>query len=153
GINISSQKAFEEYILGQIRFKRLYKAVFENRLVRHFIEAAPGLSDLMEIGKVYSLTKSYDLVIVDAPATGHGVSLLEIPGIVSEATRIGPLKTESDKIIRLLHDAESTQAILVTLPEEMPVTEALEMNERLEKKLGIALGPLFLNQFPESPFT
>jgi anion-transporting ArsA/GET3 family ATPase len=153
GINILPRNAFEEYVLLQIKFRSLYRAVFENRLVQNFIEATPGLADMVSIGKVYALTLTYDLVIVDAPATGHGLALLEIPAIVSRATRLGPLKSDADRIDRLLHDASRTQVILVTLPEEMPVTEAIEMNQSLERRLGLPLGPFFLNQYEESPFT
>lgn len=152
GINILPQKSFEEYVLLQIKFRSLYRAVFENRMVRYFIEATPGLADLMSIGKVYALADSYDLVIVDAPATGHGMALLEIPGVVSRAVRLGPLKTESDKIERLLHDPEKTETVLVTLPEEMPVMEALETGRRLKDKMNLSLGPVFLNQFQKSLF-
>jgi anion-transporting ArsA/GET3 family ATPase len=153
GVNILPKKAFEEYVLLQIKFRALYKAVFENRLVQNFIEATPGLSDMVTIGKVYALTRFYDLVIVDAPATGHGLALLEIPSIVSRATRMGPLKTDADKINALLHDASITQVVLVTLPEEMPVTEAIEMNASLDRRLGLPLGPFFLNQVESAVFT
>jgi len=153
GVNILPKQAFEEYVLLQIRFRGLYKAVFENRLVQNFIEATPGLGDMVSIGKVYALTESYDLVIVDAPATGHGLALLEIPSIVSQATRMGPLKSDADKIDRLLKDPSKTQVILTTLPEEMPVTEAIEMNLSLDRRLGLPLGPFFLNQVEERVFT
>lgn len=153
GINIVPRKAFEEYVLMQIRFRTLYKAVFENKLVQNFVEATPGLSDMVSIGKVYALTNDYDLVIVDAPATGHGLALLEIPAIVSNATKIGPLKTDADLINHLLHDPKQTQVLLATLPEEMPVTEAIEMNRSLEKRLDLPLGPFFLNQVQDGAFT
>lgn len=153
GINILPKKAFEEYVLLQIKFRTIFKAVFENKLVQNFVEATPGLSDMVTIGKVYALTRSYDLVIVDAPATGHGLALLEIPTIVSRATRIGPLKTDADKIIELLHDPARTQVVLATLPEEMPVTEAIEMNASVDRRLGLPLGPFFLNQVENSVFT
>ncbi len=153
GINIDPKKSFEEYVLLQIRFRKLYKVVFENKYVRHFIEATPGLADLMSIGKIYALTNDYDLVIVDAPATGHGIALLEIASIVSNAVRVGPLRTEADRIDQLLRDPEQTQILLVTLPEEMPVTEALEMNEGLKNRLGLPLSVVFLNQFYEDHFT
>lgn len=153
GVNILPKKSFEEYVLLQIRFQSLYKAVFENRFVRRFIEGTPGLSDLMCIGKVYALVKDYDLVIVDAPATGHGIALLSIPSIVANAVRIGPLKSEAEKIDLLLHDPEKTQVVLVTLPEEMPVAETLDLIRDLEEKLGLPLGPLFLNGVQDSPFT
>ncbi len=153
GMNIEPHQSFQEYVLLQIKFRSLYKAVFENKYVRHFIDATPGLADLMCIGKVYDLTRRYDLVILDAPATGHGIALLEIPSIVSSAVRVGPLKTDADKIESLLHDPEATQALLVTLPEEMPVSEALEMNQALTEKLRLPLGPVFLNQHQEVALT
>ncbi len=152
-MNIQPRDAFREYVLTQIRLKQLYNLVFENRLVRHFIDAAPGLSELMCIGKVYDLTKGYDLVIMDAPATGHSMALLEIPFIVSRAIRVGPLRSESAKIISLLSDPRQTAVALVTLPEEMPVTEALEMDEQLEERIGIRPRALFLNQVHRFPFS
>ncbi len=153
GINIQPKRSFEEYVLLQIKIRTLYKAVFENKFVRRFIEATPGLADLMSIGKVFELTRRYGLVIVDAPATGHGIALLEIPSIVGSAVRVGPLKTEAEKIDGLLHDAARTRVVLATLPEEMPITEALEMTESIEEKLHLPLGPLFLNQVQPRPFT
>jgi anion-transporting ArsA/GET3 family ATPase len=153
GINIQPKKSFEEYVLLQIKFRSLYRAVFENRFVRYFIEATPGLSDLMCIGKIYALVDDYDLVIVDAPSTGHSVALLEVPSIVAGAVRVGPLKTEAEKIDLLLHDPSKTEAVVVTLPEEMPVAEAVEMSRRLEEKLKLPLGPVFLNQVQNNAFT
>ena len=153
GINIEPKRSFEEYVLLQIKFRQLYKAVFQNKYVRHFIDATPGLADLMCIGKIYSLVDAYDLVIVDAPATGHGIALLEISSIVANAVRVGPLRTEADKIDQLLHDPVRTQVVLVTLPEEMPVTEAVEMNQSLQERLKVPMGPVFLNQFHTDSFT
>lgn len=153
GMNVLPKKSFEEYVLRQIRFRGLYKAVFENRFVRRFIEATPGLSELTCIGKVYDLAKHYDLVIVDAPATGHGVALLSIPSVVSRAIRVGPLKSEAEKVNQLLHDRVRTEVVLVTLPEEMPVAETVELSHNLEQKMELSVGPVFLNQVLEEPFT
>lgn len=152
GINIVPRKSFEEYVLLQIKFKTLYRAVFENKFVRYFLEATPGLGDLMCIGKVYATTDPFDLVIVDAPATGHGISLLQIASTVAKAVKIGPLKTHSQKIDELLHDPARTQVVQVTLPEEMPVTESLEMQAWL-KQARIPSGLFFLNQFRNNPLT
>ncbi len=147
-INVDPHSSFEEYILMQIKLKALYKAVFENKFVRYFIDATPGLADLMCVGKIYSVVKDYDLVIVDAPATGHGLALLTIPQVVSSAVKVGPLGHEAQRIDELLHDAEKTRVVLVTLPEDMPVTETLELAETL-KTQGFPLGTLFLNQSRE----
>ena len=127
GMNVIPMQAFEEYVLLQLKFRSVYSAVFDNKFVRFFIEGAPGLADLMSIGKIYSLTDAYDTIVVDTPATGHGMSLLQVPTVVAEAVRVGPLKTHSSKIETLLRDPQQTALINVTLPEEMPVTETLEL--------------------------
>lgn len=152
GLNIRPHEAFREYVIKQIRLKSLYQAIFENRLVRNFIDGTPGLPDLMSIGKIYSLLDSYDQIIVDAPSSGHSIALLQIPAIVASAVRFGPLWTHAQRINEILHDREKTAIAGVALPEEMPVTEAIEMGTWLEKKLDLDLGPLFLNQVVESPF-
>ena len=145
-INIDAKKAFQEYVLTQIKFERLYKLVFQNELVSNFIDATPGLSDLMSIGKVYDLSHHYDLVIVDAPASGHSVALLKVPTIVSSAVRVGPLKTESEKISELLHDPKQTQVVVVTLPEEMPVAESIDLVKSLEEG-NFHVAGMILNQY------
>lgn len=147
-LSIDAHSAFREYVLMQIKLKTLYKAVFENKLVRYFIDATPGLGDLMCIGKIYSLTQNYDVVIVDAPATGHGLGLLQISHVVSSAVKVGPLGHEAKNIDAFLHDPLQTQVVLVTLPEDMPVTETLELAQKL-KENQFPLGPVFLNQMRE----
>lgn len=145
GLNIVPMRAFEEYVLLQIRFHSLYSAVFDNRFVRYFIEAAPGLAELMCIGKVYAMVEDYDVIVVDAPATGHGKSLLQIPTIVADAVRVGPLKIHADAIEHLLRDPQRTALAAVTLPEEMPVAETLELKAWTQDNLNMKLGPIFLN--------
>ena len=145
-INVQGKQAFEEYVLLQIKFKSIYRAVFGNRLVSSFIDAVPGLAELMCIGKIYVLTKDYDLTIVDAPATGHGISLLQIPSVVSSAVRVGPLRVHSEAIGAMLKNPAHTEVVITTLPEEMPVAETLELNEMLRGPLGIAVGGIVVNQ-------
>jgi len=151
---ITHEEALEEYVLQQVRFRFVYNAVFKNRYVKHFIDAAPGLGELLTIGKIWSLVgegkkwgkkKVYDVVIVDAPSTGHGLSLLTVPQIVASAVRVGPLKTKSEKILSLLQDPKKCVIWLTTLPEEMPVNEAVEMAEKLKNEAKMELGPLLVN--------
>ncbi len=145
-INIKPQKAFQEYVLMRIRFEALYKAVFQNKFVKNFIDAVPGLQELMCIGKIYSLVDRYDIVIVDAPATGHSIALLEISDIVTKAVPLGPLGSESKKISDLLHDQKKTGIMIVTLPEEMPVNEAIELKQYLKDRIHLETSAAILNQ-------
>ncbi len=147
-INVDPHSAFEEYVVEQIHSKRLYHLVFENRFVRSFLDATPGLSELLEIGKIWTLAerdKKYDLTIVDAPATGHGLAFLTVPKVVASAVRVGPIKNKAAAILKLLQDETKTLLILTTLLEEMPVNETLEMLESARSKVGIAIGPVIAN--------
>lgn len=161
-INIDPRSAFEEYILEQIHSKRLYKLVFEHKFVRNFLDATPGLNELLEIGKVWSLSEKYknssgekpkyDLIIVDAPATGHGLAFLDVPQVVTQAIRVGPLKNKASQISELIRNKLKTILLIVTLAEEMPVNESLEMIQKAKKEIKIATGPLIVNALFPTPF-
>ncbi|EKD42619.1 MAG: chromosome partitioning-like protein ATPase [uncultured bacterium] len=162
GINLNPSDCFEEYVLKQIHFKMIFETFINNRFVTYFLSAVPGLNELLMIGKIYNLVHKakgltrkkpiYDLVIVDGPATGHGVSSFEVPQIVNRAVSVGPLKSQSDNILKLLRDNEKCVFCPVTIGEEMPAMECVEMVKNIEDKLGISLGPVFLNDFHVSPF-
>ena len=92
----------------------------------------------------------WELIVVDAPATGHGLSFLSVPGVVLEAVRIGPLRRHTERVQELLQDPERTRVLPVTLPEELPIKETLELCERL-RSLGLATGPLIANAVESAP--
>ncbi len=151
---LNPESAFEEYVLRQVKFQFVYNAVFNNKYVRHFIDAAPGLTELLTIGKIWALVEdetrqgkkpTFDLVIVDAPSTGHSLSLLTVPQVVVDAIRVGPLKNNAQEVLTLIRDSSKTLVWLVTLPEEMPVNEAVEMDEKLRGQAKVAVGPILLN--------
>ena len=153
-LQINQEDAFEEYVLQQVRFKFLYDTVFNNRFVRHFIDGAPGLAELLTIGKIWALVEekgsksgknAYDLVIVDAPSTGHGLSLLTISQVVVDAVRVGPLHSKAKAILDLLRNPLKTILWLVTLAEEMPVNEAVEMAAKISRDAKMQLGPVVIN--------
>lgn len=159
-INIDPHSAFEEYILEQIHSKKIYHLVFENKFVRSFLDATPGLNELLEIGKIWSLTErsqnrsgtgpKYDLVIVDAPSTGHGLAFLDVPQVVSHAVKVGPLKSKANNIMELIQDKNKTLLLITTLAEEMPVNETLEILEKAKKEVKVATGPVIINAvFPQ----
>lgn len=163
-INIDPRSAFEEYILEQIHSKKIFHLIFENKFVRSFLDATPGLNELLEIGKIWALTErdqnpsgtgpKYDLVIVDAPATGHGLAFLDVPQVVTKAVRVGPLKTKAASIMELIQDKSKTLLLIATLAEEMPVNETLEMLAKAKKEVKVATGPVVVNAllpptFPE----
>ncbi len=161
-INLDPRSAFEEYVLEQIYSKKIYHLIFENKFVRSFLDATPGLNELLEIGKIWSITdrekdspgkQKYDLVIMDAPATGHGLAFLNVPKVVAQAIRVGPLKTKAVEILKLIQDPVKTLLIGVTLAEEMPVNETLEMLHTAKESIQVGLGPVFANAIFPSVFS
>jgi anion-transporting ArsA/GET3 family ATPase len=152
-VHVRPAEAMREYALMVLRFKAVYGAVFENRLVKYFLKAIPQLPEIVMLGKVWwhvvedrdeTGRLRWDQVIFDAPATGHALSLLGTPQAILEIVSDGPMVRDMKRMLELLVDPKLTAAHLVTLPEEMPANEAVELHEGLTK-LGIPTGRLFLN--------
>ena len=108
-----------------------------------FVEATPGMAELLTIGKVWEMVRGhrrdagadeYDLVILDAPASGHGLALLGAPRTFSDAARVGPIHRQAGTIHELLSDPQRTGVVAVTLAEEMPVNETLELRGALGER-------------------
>ncbi|HEX2699503.1 MAG TPA: ArsA-related P-loop ATPase [Acidimicrobiales bacterium] len=109
--------------------------------------AAPGIKDILVLGKVKQLERagSADLLIVDAPATGHAVSFLSSASGLLDAVRVGPIRAQAEDVVELLGDPARCQVLLVTLPEETPVNEAVESAYTLEDRVGVSLAPVVVN--------
>ncbi len=132
-MNIDGQTGLAEYIRLALRSKRLSEAIFKSKIFQYFVAAAPGVKELMCVGKLWDLAENqwddagrplYDLVIADLPASGHGFSHLRMPQTAVATLKIGFVKEEADKILRLLRDPVRTAFLAVTLAEEMPVDDA-----------------------------
>jgi anion-transporting ArsA/GET3 family ATPase len=92
-----------------------------------------------------------DLVVLDAPATGHAMTFLSSAGGLLDAARSGPVRTQAADVVEMLLDAARTRVLLVTLPEEMPVSETVEAAYLLEDRVGVQLGPVVVNAYEELP--
>jgi anion-transporting ArsA/GET3 family ATPase len=152
-VDMNADDAIHEYVILRLRFETVYRAVFENRLVRGLVRLVPSLSELVMLGKVWYHAQEqvrgqprFDVVILDAPATGHALALLRTPRTVEEAVPAGPLKDISRDLHAMLADQRRTVLHIVTTPEEMPVNEALEIEQAVRGEIGIALGRAVVNQ-------
>jgi anion-transporting ArsA/GET3 family ATPase len=152
-INMTARAAIKEYALMILRFQSVYKAVFENRMVKSFLRAIPGLDDWSIIGKTWYHTTEeeagrprFDMVVLDGPATGHLMSLLGMPQVVLEAVPKGPMTRDATAIRALLTDPERCSVEICTLLEEMPVNEAGDLFRALTSRFGLPMGRLFLNR-------
>jgi anion-transporting ArsA/GET3 family ATPase len=157
--SIDPQRALEEYLQQQIRIKPVYELMFKNRIFTYFAAATPGLRELVTIGKVWELAQldrrvkrgvTYDTVIVDAPATGHGIGILRTPKTFSDIARVGPIKRQADAINNFITDTALTSVCAVAWPEEMPVNETIDLQHNLHAELGLDLDRVFMNGlYPE----
>jgi anion-transporting ArsA/GET3 family ATPase len=159
-VNVTPRDSMREYGTMVLRFKTIYDAVFENRVVRYFLRAIPSLAELVMLGKILHEVRveeggrrRWDLVVLDAPATGHAVQLLRVPGVLLETVPSGPLRRDAQWMHALLVDAAVTALSIVTLPEEMPVNEAIELDASVRQVLAIARGALIVNAMPETRFS
>lgn len=154
-MSIEGQSALEEYLQIIIPVKRFLRAVFRSQIYRYFVAAAPGLKELMTIGKIWYEAERvdprtggprWDLVILDAPATGHGLQYLGMPRAAHEVFSAGLVGNESQRLIDLLTDPARCAVHLVTLAEEMPFNETVEMYRQIRDSLQMPLGYLFVNR-------
>src|SRR5437763_5513224 len=158
-ISIDPQRSLEEYLEDQIGSRRLAHLLFHNRIFEYFATAAPGVRELVTIGKVWELAQlerrrardaPYDLVIVDAPATGHGLATLHAPRTFRDIARVGPISRQAGRIDSFITDPAQTGVVVVALPEEMPVSETVEFRDRLAETMGMSIDAVLVNGlFPE----
>jgi anion-transporting ArsA/GET3 family ATPase len=159
-VNIIPNKAMEEYGLMILKSKLIYNTIFNNKYVKKFLSAIPGLSEILIWGKIryHEQEKTdkgfkYDMIIVDAPATGHGISLLKLPIAILSILQKGALAKEGRALYDLLTDKDKTSVNVVTIPEELPVNEAKELVETVKNELKMPIGNLFINQNVSKLFT
>jgi anion-transporting ArsA/GET3 family ATPase len=109
--------------------------------------AAPGLDDILVLGKVKQLErlKAADLIVLDAPAAGHAITFLQAANGLLDAVDVGPINTQARDVVEMLSDPTRTQVVLVTLAEETPVNELVETAFALEDRVGVSLGPVVVN--------
>ncbi len=145
-VHLSAPDALEEY-LNDHGFRRIAKRLNRTGVIDMVGTAAPGIDDIVVLGKVkqYERSGEYDLVVVDGPAAGHAVTFLMSAAGLADAVRGGPIRSQADDVLELLADPERCMALLVTMPETTPVNETIETAYALEEDVGIRLGPIVVN--------
>ncbi len=157
-ITIDPSRALEEWLGKQVGGAGL-RVLARSSAFQYFVAAAPGAKELITIAKVWELAqlerwdrsnRTYDLVVVDAPSSGHGLAMLTTPRTFGEIARVGPIRRQAFKIRDLLADPERTGYVAVSLAEEMPVNETLDLERRLPEAVGPSLEAIVVNgMWPE----
>jgi anion-transporting ArsA/GET3 family ATPase len=155
---IEPQRALEEWLGRQVG-GGLVKTLTRSSAFQYFVAAAPGAKELITIAKVWETaqlerwnkrSRTYDLVVVDAPASGHGIAMLRTPQTFGDIARVGPVRRQALKVRGMLSDPARTGYVAVALPEEMPVNETIDLGGRLEESVGLGLDAVVVNGlFPE----
>jgi anion-transporting ArsA/GET3 family ATPase len=150
-LNILPEEALAEYLRVQYHMRRLSWAFTSTHFLDYITTAAPGLKDILTLGKIWYLEQGrgthqdFDTIVLDAPAAGHMLTFLSAPAGLSDAVRLGPIHRQAQWLVEMLCDPKRTSVHLVTLAEEMPVTETLETSQALTERLGMPQGLIFAN--------
>ncbi len=149
---LTPDDALVEY-LEDHGLRRVSKRLARSGVLDVVSTAIPGIRDVLVLGKVKQLERggAADLIVVDAPATGHAITFLTSASGLVSAARGGPLRTQAQDVVELLADPTRCRVILVTLPEELPVSEAIESAFTLEDRAGVQLGPVVVNAADPEP--
>ncbi len=162
-VNMEPRRCLEEYGVMILKVRSLYRALFENRYVDSFFRAVPGLYEWSMLGKAWYHTTEllsgqttddpeppyadgwkYETVIVDGPATGHGLDMLRVPRVLLDVAAAGPMRREAERAWRLFQDPSHAGVVVVTLPEDMPANETTELAEGI-RELNLPIPRLVVN--------
>lgn len=158
-MRIDPHEALSEYLGLQIGLRPLLDPILGSQGFRQLMDAAPGWRELIILGKIWHLEQMrlepdrprYDLIIVDAPSTGHGLTFLDVPRVVASAVRSGPLRRNAAMVEAMIRDRDDTLLLPVTLAEELPVQETAELIQRARDHVGIRVGPVVVNAVAKTP--
>lgn len=145
--HISAAEALEDY-LQEHGFKRIAKRLASTGVIDVVSTAAPGINDLVVLGKIKQLERSgeFDVIVVDGPAAGHAITFLSSAAGLLDSVRGGPVRSQAEDVSAMLADPNRCQVALVTLAESTPVTEVIETSFALEDRVGVQLGAIIVNQ-------
>jgi anion-transporting ArsA/GET3 family ATPase len=174
GARVNAKAELEAYVRAHVAPRIIANKIIRSRLFDYLFEAAPGLKEVMSLGRLWRwekektaplagsntsgrdsdrgdstgadpFAKTFDLIIVDAPATGHAMSLLRLPDSLIRMIRVGPLANQIRGLQQLLKDHRKTGLVLVSLPEELPANETVEFYSMAEQTLDMPVVATFIN--------
>lgn len=148
----AGEECLKEYAIYLIKVETLYRLFFENPVSKSLIQIAPGLEELAITGKATSHPRKhgppldYERIVIDSFATGHFAALIKSPQAMAQSIRFGPMHDQSQSIDRYLSNPDFSKYHIVSLPEDLPTTEALELANEIEK-LTKQIPQIWLNKW------
>lgn len=161
-VSIDPDSALRHYLADQLPSRALADTLLSSRVFPYFVAATPGMRELLTIGAVWDLTQEesrrtgerlYDLVILDAPATGHGLAMLEAPSTFERAAQAGRVAGQAGQIDALVRDPSRTAVVAAARPEELPVNETIDLADELAERLSVTLAAAVVDRVHGDPLT
>ena len=161
GVRLVSEVALREYGALKLKNRVLVDAIFDSKYVAGFLSGTPGLKEWSLLGKAwYHATEEdpdgrprFDVVLFDAPATGHGLDMLRVPKVIVEIAPPGVLRSDAERAWEMFCDPARSGVVVVTLPEAMPTNETLELCAALHSELTLPIAELVVNSLLPSLFS
>jgi anion-transporting ArsA/GET3 family ATPase len=154
-VHLIPERAFEEYARLALK-SGMARTALRTRWMQGFLRGVPGLREWALLGKAwYHATdrEHFDVVLFDAPATGHGLEMLRVPRVISEAAPAGRLRRDADQAWAMFQDPRESGVLVVTVPEEVPATETIELVAAIRDSLGLPIAGLVVNSVLERQFS
>ena len=147
-MSMDTEASLREYLKVNLRIPLAGRIGPLAKVFDFVATAAPGVREILTVGKLCWEVRQghFDLVVVDAPASGHVVSQLGAPQAINDLVKVGQIRTQTDWMLEILSDPGRTGVVAVTTPEEMPVTETLELTERIARETTAALAAVVVNR-------
>ncbi len=172
--NVEFAGALQSFLTEIVPVERLVRLILRNRIVRTFLLATPGAREVVVLSRLHQLAcragmhrhsddgeggrldedeRRWDHLIVDMPASGHAVSMFGTPRTIERLFKVGPLRTQADRVLRDFSDPEEAALLMVSISEEMSINETLETLEKVRAYGWPPLAGVLLNRFPAVAFT
>ncbi len=159
-VNVTPKDSLREYLLLKVPSPQLYRLIFESPLLRSFLKFVPALAELNMLGKIWYHAQEkneeetrYQRIVIDCPATGHGLRFLSVAKVTYEGIKKGGIAEEALQIASMIADAKRSALHIITLPEEMAVNEALHLMQEVQNSKVIALYMLVINGLSKAIFS
>ena len=160
-VKLVPEASIREYGAMVLKSQVVRDAVFNRRFVRRFLGGVPGLNEWAMLGKAwYHSTEldaggspRFDTVLFDAPATGHALDMLRVPQVIVDVATRGPLRRDAQRALEMLRDPGHSGVVVVTLPEELPTIETLELLGALRDELQLPVAALLINSVVDPCFS
>ncbi len=148
GMAMNTEESLKEYLSLQLRVPLIARVGPLARSFDFVASAAPGVKEILTVGKLCFEVRErhYDFVVVDAPATGHVVAQLAAPQAIRELVKVGLVRDQTGWMVEMLEDPAVTGTVLVSAPEEMPVTETIELAHRIRAETNVDLSAVIVNK-------